>query len=206
MSKMKLYYAPGTCALACWIALEWSKADYEVEKVDYRSESYKKINPLGLVPALEIWHTRPMTQANAILQYIIDKYEENDLGADKWEIEEFEFNEIMCFLTWDFHPAFWPMFAPQRFTTDSQDESIENVKKASYPRIERVLEHLNNIIGEDEHVYKNKKTVADAYAFVMARWSEYAEKSWKEYPNLARFMEKMQKDETVIKVLELSRK
>ena len=20
---MKLYYAPGTCALACWIALEW---------------------------------------------------------------------------------------------------------------------------------------------------------------------------------------
>ena len=25
---MKLYYAPGTCALACWIALEWANADY----------------------------------------------------------------------------------------------------------------------------------------------------------------------------------
>ena len=29
---MKLYYAPGTCSLACWIALEWAGADYEVEK------------------------------------------------------------------------------------------------------------------------------------------------------------------------------
>ena len=30
---MKLYYAPGTCAVACWIALEWAGADYEVEKL-----------------------------------------------------------------------------------------------------------------------------------------------------------------------------
>ena len=26
---------PGTCALACWIALEWANADYELQKVDY---------------------------------------------------------------------------------------------------------------------------------------------------------------------------
>ena len=39
---MKLYYAPGTCALACWIALEWANADYEVQKVDYADPAYKK--------------------------------------------------------------------------------------------------------------------------------------------------------------------
>ncbi|MDO5050647.1 MAG: hypothetical protein Q4D68_02820 [Moraxella equi] len=39
---MKLYYASGTCALACWIALEWAKADYSVEKVKMHSEEYKK--------------------------------------------------------------------------------------------------------------------------------------------------------------------
>ena len=44
---MKLYYAPGTCALACWIALEWAGADYEAVRADYKSEEYQRINPLG---------------------------------------------------------------------------------------------------------------------------------------------------------------
>ncbi len=69
---MKLYYAPGTCALACCIALEWANADYEVQKVDYADPAYKKINPLGMVPALDIDGSRAMTQADAILQYIAD--------------------------------------------------------------------------------------------------------------------------------------
>ncbi|TFV01801.1 glutathione S-transferase, partial [Bacillus stratosphericus] len=51
---MKLYYAPGTCALACWIALEWAGADYEAVRADYASEEYKRINPLATVPALDI--------------------------------------------------------------------------------------------------------------------------------------------------------
>ena len=59
---MKLYYAPGTCALACWIALEWANADYEVEKIDYASAEYKKVNPLGMVPALDIGGSRAMTR------------------------------------------------------------------------------------------------------------------------------------------------
>ena len=50
---MKLYYAPGTCAVACWIALEWAGADYEVEKVQLGTDEYRKINPLGAVPALD---------------------------------------------------------------------------------------------------------------------------------------------------------
>jgi glutathione S-transferase len=64
---MKLYFAPGTCALACWIALEWAGADYEVAKVDPGSDSYRRVNPLGMVPALDIGGARAMTQADAIL-------------------------------------------------------------------------------------------------------------------------------------------
>lgn len=46
---MKLYYAPGTCALACWIAMEWAQLDYEIEKVKLDSEDCLTINPLGMV-------------------------------------------------------------------------------------------------------------------------------------------------------------
>ena len=66
----------------CWIALEWANADYEVQKVDYASAEYKKVNPLGMVPALDIGGSRAMTQANAILQYIADSHPAARLGAE----------------------------------------------------------------------------------------------------------------------------
>ncbi|MGX3021208.1 hypothetical protein [Ursidibacter sp. B-7004-1] len=52
------------------------------------------------------------------------------------------------------------------------------------------------------HVYQNKRTVLDAYAFVMARWSSKLEKSWQDYPNLARFMNAMFDDVAVKYVLD----
>lgn len=63
------------------------------------------------------------------------------------------------------------------------------------------MTHLDTMIGNNNHVYKNKKTVADAYAFVMARWTELLEKTWKDYPNIKRFMECINEDASVKKVL-----
>jgi glutathione S-transferase len=198
---MKLYFAPGTCALACWIALEWAGADYEVEKVDPASESYRKINPLGMVPALDMGGPRAMTQADAILHYVIDCHPERDLGADAGVEAHFEFNEVMSFLTGDFHPAFWPFFRPQRFTTSEDEASIEAVRAATQPRVDRVLTYLDGQIGGTGHVYRAKRTVADAYAFVMTRWTLRFPKTWRDYPNVAGFMRAMEVDAAVMKVL-----
>ncbi|MDQ0509092.1 glutathione S-transferase [Peptoniphilus ivorii] len=94
---MKLYYAPGTCALSVWISLEWAGADYEVERVELGSDEYKKINPLGAVPALDSGDGNIKTQANAILQYIADMYPEADLGPDESPEDRFLFNERAAF-------------------------------------------------------------------------------------------------------------
>lgn len=198
---MKLYYAPGTCALACWIALEWAGAEYEVEKVDPRTEDYLKINSLGTVPAIDIGGPRPMVQAGAILQYVADRYQDKNLGADAGPEARLEFNEIMSFLTGDFHPAFWPFFSPQRFTTLEDEASLAAVRAASGPRVERVLSHLDKLIGASDHVYRDRRTVADAYAFVMARWSNNFSKTWRDYPNVACFMTIIGEDPAVKRVL-----
>ncbi|MGT2866237.1 glutathione S-transferase family protein [Streptococcus fryi] len=203
---MKLYYAPGTCALACWIALEWAGADYQVEKVTLGSPEYLAVNPLGMVPALDVPDYRIVTQANAILQYIADLYPEGDLGADEGVNAQSEFNEIMAFLTGDFHPAFWPMFSPNRYTVSSDSKALESVVEAAYARIDRAMTFLDGLIGDTGHVYKDKRTVADAYAFVMARWSVKTPKPWTEYPNLAQFMKEMEKDPIVADVLTASKK
>ncbi len=50
---MKLYYFPGSCALAPHIVLEWLGADFEAIRIEKGDPEYLKINPLGVVPALD---------------------------------------------------------------------------------------------------------------------------------------------------------
>src|SRR5438105_3444375 len=54
---LKLYYAPGTCALASHIALEEAGAAYETVRLNFKNEDqkkseYLKINPKARVPSL----------------------------------------------------------------------------------------------------------------------------------------------------------
>lgn len=198
---MKLYFAPGTCAIACWIALEWAGADYVAEKVNYASPEFKRINPLAQVPALDIGWPRALTQADAILQFVAAKHPDANLGPDEGIYAHAEFAETLAFLTGDFHPAFWPFFAPQRFTTAKDEASLKAAKEASFARVDRVMNHLDNLIGEDTHVYRNRRTIADPYAYVMAGWTRFYPKTFAEYPNIARFMAAMDKDAGVQKVL-----
>lgn len=201
---MKLYYAPGTCAVACWIALDWAGADYEVEKVDPASDTYQAINPLGTVPALDVGGTKPMTQNDAILHYVAERYPNGNLGPDDSLNGRFKFNETLSFLGGDFHPAFWPLFVPGRFTTETGNTALNAVRAAAQPRIGRVLKHLDDLIGDTGHVYGSRRTVADAYAFVMARWSTELPGGWRSYSRVAGFMNAMQADPAVSRVLDVS--
>ncbi len=201
---MKLYYAPGTCAVACWIALKWADAAFEAVKVDYASKEFKRINPLAAVPALDIGTGRAMTQADAILSYIAETHPGAALGPDPDPLGRFEFGETMAFLTGDFHPAFWPFFFPARYTTDESQQALDHVRAAAFARIDRAMAHLDALIGEDGHVYRHRHTVADAYAFIMARWSAKTPKSWQDYPNISRLFALMESDDAVREVLERS--
>ena len=201
---MKLYYAPGTCAIACWIALKWAGADFKTVKANYASDEFRRINPLAMVPALDLNGSRAMTQSDAILSYIAERYPSANLGPDDDIMGRFEFSETMSFLTGDFHPAFWPFFTPQRFTTDGNAAAIDKVRQASHARIDRVMVHLDRLIGDSDHVYRNRRTVADAYAYVMVRWAGRLPKTWEDYPNIARFYVRMEQDPVVVEVLRLS--
>ena len=74
----KLYYAPGTCALASHIALEEAGADYKAERLDFKanqqqSPEYLKINAKGRVPAL-VTDKGVITETPAILAYVAQTF------------------------------------------------------------------------------------------------------------------------------------
>ena len=70
----RLFYAPGTCALATHIALEEAGAPYEAVLVDFRSQSqrspeYLAVNPKGRVPAL-VTESGTLTETPALLCFV----------------------------------------------------------------------------------------------------------------------------------------
>src|SRR5919109_4568468 len=77
--QMKLYYSPGACSHAPHILLREAGLDFSIEKVDLASKrtetgaDFKKINPHGYVPALQLDDGTVVTEVAVINQYIADR-------------------------------------------------------------------------------------------------------------------------------------
>lgn len=200
---MKLYYAPGTCALAPMILAEWLDLPLQIERVDHRNPDadYLRKNPLGAVPALELESGRVFTQVDAILQYFCALRPECGLGAGEDQLDQFEVHRWVAFLTGDFHPPFGGWFNPRRFTTDHSEPALAAVREALARRIAQVALPLEAQLGEGVHIALGRRTFLDAYAYAMVRWMRKLEGGLQPYPNLTRFMAAMDGDPGVGRAL-----
>ena len=99
----KLYYAPGTCALASHIALEEAGAAYSAERLDFKSNQqnspeYLKINPKGRVPAL-VTDRGILTETPAMLAFIAQSFPQAKLAPldDAFAFAQVQaFNSYLC--------------------------------------------------------------------------------------------------------------
>ncbi|GAC1492008.1 MAG: glutathione S-transferase N-terminal domain-containing protein [Chamaesiphon sp.] len=169
---IKLFYAPGTCALAPHIALEWIGQPYELEKVTLGDPEYLKINPLGAVPAMIDGDSGVMTQADALLLYLAHKYPEAKLGDDGTLKDSFKLHQLLAFLTGDVHPSFFPFFSPKRYTTSTDEATINLTKEASFALVNKVFSHLDKHLEGKNYLMGDRRTIADPYAFAMIRWGQ----------------------------------
>ena len=192
---MKLYYSPGACSLAPIIIAEWLGLKLDLVKTDIRQvdDAYKRKNPLGAVPALELDDGRVFTQADAILRYLCRQVSDADLLGRDID-EEFVLDQWSAFLTGDFHPAFGGFFRPKRFTTQRDDDAVAAVKEGFVKRIHTVTEVLDDHIGDSEHIALDRRTFLDAYAYAMVRWLRNFDGGLERYPNLQRVMDRLDDD------------
>ena len=77
-----LYSMPNACSMSQHIVLEWVGKPYTTVMVAQDMEAYKKINPTGVVPALQIDGGALMTQGSALHKYLTNSYPEASLGSD----------------------------------------------------------------------------------------------------------------------------
>jgi len=171
---LKLYYAPGTCALASHIALEEAGAQYETVRLnfaqgDQRKPEYLKVNPKGRVPAL-ITDRGILTETPAILVYIAQTFPAAKLAPldDPFALAQAQaFNSYLCSTV---HPAHAHRPRGSRWADDPA--AIEAMKRKVPQNMTECFELIEREMFAGPWVLGAAYSICDPYLFTLAGWLE----------------------------------
>ncbi len=182
---MKLYYSPGACSLAPHIALRESGLAFKAIAAPTKTHrladgtDYYTINPLGYVPLLVLDDGQQLHECAVILQYVADLVPDRQLAPANGSFARYKLQEWLNFIATELHKGFSPLFAP-----GMPDEARAMAKTRVNGRLQWVdgeLAGKNFLMGE-------YFTVADAYLFVVASWSNYVNLDISGLTNLSAFV------------------
>jgi glutathione S-transferase len=199
----KLYYAPGTCALASHIALEEAGATYTTERLDFKanqqnSPEYLAINPKGRVPSL-VTDRGILTETPAMLAFIAQSFPQARLAPleDAFAFAEAQaFNSYLCSTV---HVAHAHKLRGARWATE--DSSFADMKRkvpqtvgGCFALVERGMLRGPWVMGE-------QYTICDPYLFTIASWLEGDSVDLAALPQVADHRKRMAERPAVRKVL-----
>jgi glutathione S-transferase len=161
--RMKLFYSPGACSMACRISLHEAGIAAEFERVDLKSKTtedgadFLAINPKGYVPMLVLDDGQPVTEIDAVLDYLAGIAPR--LGVDG-PLGRTRLLEMLSYLSSELHVAFKPFWHGVN----------ETQKTAAAQAVGKRLDFLDGAMRGD-FLFGESFTVSDAYLFVMLRWA-----------------------------------
>jgi len=200
---MKLYYMPGACSLASHIALIWADTPYELVALthaDVSGDAYCRINPNGAVPALVLDDGTVITQSLAVLEYIAACSPKTRLGAEPGDtLAQAKLNECLANLVSDVHKAWSPVFVPQRYVT--QEANQDDARQAAFGQLKKQYARLDGVMQNRDWLLFGRRTVADAYLYVMCSWQDRTPTPLAVYPALTAFKVRLDNDTGVRRAL-----
>lgn len=191
---MKLFYSPGACSLAAHIALNETKADFDLIKVDLASkqtetgEDFLAINPTGKVPVLAIDSSTALAENPAILLYIADQGAQSELAPREGSLERYQLLSRLSYLGSELHKAFVPLFKPG-LSDEAKAGAVEMVKTH--------LDALNSELADKDYYVGNSFSIADIYLFVILGWPAFVGIDMSPYPALGAYAGKIAQREAV---------
>lgn len=185
---MKLFYAPGTCALSPHIVAREAGIDLEVVKVDNKTKTvtaegdYWKINPKGYVPALQLDNGEILTEGPAIVQYLGDLKPESGMVPPNGTFERYRMQEMLGYINSEIHKSYSPLFRPG-VSPEVQAERAQYLQKR-YALLDKQL------AGKD-YLFGSRFSAADAYLFTVTRWARAVKVDLSQFANIQAFQERV---------------
>jgi len=177
---MKLFTTPGTCSLACTIALHEAGSAFTLERADIRAKTtasggdFMAINPKGAVPALEFAPGEVLTEGAAIMQYIADSQGGGGVVPATGTIERARMQEAMHFIGAELHKAYGPLFNPA-ITPEAKAAQLKVIDTKLTWLESRLADGRAYLTGADF-------TLADSYLFTITNWSQPMGHSLADFP------------------------
>ena len=170
---LKLYYSPGSCALASHIALEESGVAYTAELVSLKDSqqtkpAYLAINPKGRVPAL-VTDRGVLTENPAILTFVAQSAPQAKLlPEDPFTYAQAQsFNSYLCSTVHinHAHKMRGSRWATEESSFADMKRKVPDSMAASFGMIEREMLRGPWVMGD-------QYTVCDGYLFTLGLWLE----------------------------------
>jgi glutathione S-transferase len=180
---MKLFYAPGSSSLLPHIALHEAGLPFAATKINEHTKviegggDYRKVNPLGYVPALVLDDSTLLTEGPAIVQYIADLVPPKNLAPPNGTIERARLQAWLNFFSSEIHKGgFSPLFYK------GVPEEGKNVFRA---RLTARFAHLDEHLKVNEYLMGRDYSIADAHFFVVSNWATWVNFDLSPYTNVA---------------------
>jgi len=171
---LKLYYAPGTIALASHIALEEAGADYAAERLNFNinqqnSLDYLAINPKGRVPSL-LTDRGILTETPAILAYIAQSFPKAKLAPSD---DPFAFAQVQSFNSYLCSTVHVAHAHGRRGTRWAAEESsFADMKRVVPKSVGACFALIERQMLRGPWVMGDSYTICDPYLFTISQWLE----------------------------------
>jgi glutathione S-transferase len=185
---MELYYAPGACSLAPHIVARELGLPLSLNRVDLATRrtadgrDYTTINPKGYVPALTLPDDDVLTEAAAILQYLVDQAPQAALAPAQGTLARYRFVEWLTFISSEIHKGFGPLWRAA-ISEESRAAAIEKLNQR-FAYLDRHLASRTFLMGDGY-------TAADAYLFTVANWAAFLEVDLSAFSNLQAYLQRI---------------
>lgn len=192
---MKLYYAPGACSLASHIALHETGLPFEIDKYipatksTASGEDFMLVNPKGYVPTIRLDDGSILTEGAAVLQYIADRNPASGLAPKAGTMERYRLQEWLTFIGTEIHKTFSPLF--------NKNVSLE-AKNRAHELLAKRLGYVETQLANKPYLMGDTFTVADAYMFVVVRWSNRVGFELGQFPRINEYLAKISVRPTVL--------
>jgi glutathione S-transferase len=203
-STLKLYFSPGAVSMVTHMALEELGVPYELVPVPIKErandgEAYRRVHPLGRLPALELEPGVVLTETPALLWYLSECAPQLEL-MPTGHLERARAGEWMSLFSSGVHPVFASFVRPERYTSD--ELAAVALKRDGLDRFYEMLRYVEQRLPAAGFLFGERYTLCDAYLTVFFLWARRVNLSVAELPRLTRIAGVVMKRPAVRRALE----
>jgi GST-like protein len=192
-----VYGAPGSGSVPVEALLTLIGAPFEVVGDDVMrpvacNPAANALNPLHQVPVLGLPNGEVMTESNAILIYLADRYSHARLAPETGDRRRPAFLRWMAYVSTAIYSLAWVRANPMRLVSDMGQAAV--IQERIAERRAECWRLMDRQIDPGAYLLGDEMTVLDLYVATVSRWSPRRSRFYREAPRMEAVVRRIDAD------------